>query len=137
MRLYIRFSSGWFAVERGLRQGCVLAAHLLDIFFAAVINVSYTRFKADEDIMDALVHLGKKRGGGGQLPESQSWRRCCRACFTLTMSGSSRNPPEQPRKMMGGIVVVCARLSSSYRRSSLRKCDYARRGCRSPPPHSV
>ena len=30
MRLYDRFSSGGFAVEQGLRQGCVLTARLLD-----------------------------------------------------------------------------------------------------------
>ena len=53
-------------MEQGLRQRCVLAPLLVDIFFAVVINVAYTRFKADKDIMDALVHLrGKKRGRGG------------------------------------------------------------------------
>ena len=28
-------------------------------------NVAYTRFKADRDMMDALVNLSKKRGAGG------------------------------------------------------------------------
>ena len=65
MRLDDRVCSGWFAVEQGLREGCVLAPHLFNIFFAAVINVAYTRFKADKDIMNALVHLRKKRGVGG------------------------------------------------------------------------
>ena len=81
-------------MEQGLRQGCVLAHLLLDIFFAAVINVASTRFKADKGIMDALVHLRKKRGRGGgvkQLPESQSSRCRSRVCFMLTMPGSSRN----------------------------------------------
>ena len=60
---------------------------LFNIFFAAVVNVAYTRFKADKDIMDALMHLRKKRGGGSggsggkQRPESQSWRRCFGACL--------------------------------------------------------
>ena len=62
---------------RGLStsQGCALASLVFNISFAAVINVASTRFKADKDIMDVLVHLRKKkgRGGGGkQLPESQS-----------------------------------------------------------------
>ena len=28
--------------------------------------MAYTRFKVDDDIMDALVHLRKKRGVGGR-----------------------------------------------------------------------
>ena len=87
LRLDDRVCSGQFAVEQGLRQGYVLAPLLFNIF-AAVINVASMRFKADKGIMDALVHLRKKSragGGGKQLPESQSWRRCFGACFTLTM----------------------------------------------------
>ena len=66
VRLDDRVYSGWFAVEQGLRQGFVLAPLLFTIFFAAVINVASTRFKADKGIMDALVHLRKKRGAGGR-----------------------------------------------------------------------
>ena len=58
--------SGWFAVEQGLCQGCVLAPLRFNIIFATVINVVPTRFKADKGIMDALVHLRKKRGVGGR-----------------------------------------------------------------------
>ena len=61
-----------FAVEQGLRHVCVPL--LFNILFAAVINVAYTRFKADKDIMDALVHLVKNKAAGGegkQPPESQ------------------------------------------------------------------
>ena len=69
MRAYVRLDdrvcSRGFAVEQGLRQGWVLAPLLFIIFFAAVINVASTRFKVDKGIMDALVHLRKKRGAGG------------------------------------------------------------------------
>ena len=65
VRLDDRLCSRWFAVEEGLHYGCVLAPLLFNIFFAAVINVASTKFKADKSIMNALVHPRKKRGAGG------------------------------------------------------------------------
>ena len=66
VRLDDRMCLRWFAVGQGLRQGCELAPLLFNTFFAAVINLASTRFKVDKGIMDALVHLRKKRGAGGR-----------------------------------------------------------------------
>ena len=79
VRLDDRVCLKWFAVEQGLCQRCVLAPLLYNIFFAAVINVASTHFKADKGLMDPLVHLRKKRGK--QLPESQSSRRRFGVCL--------------------------------------------------------
>ena len=111
VRLDDRVCSRWLAVEQGLRQGCVLAPLLFNIFFAAVINLASTRFKADEGIMDALVHLRKKRGAGerGEATAGESvlatplW-----GMLYADDAGVVSRSPEQLRKMMEVIVVVFA-----------------------------
>ena len=70
-----------------------------------------TRFKADKGIMDALVHLKEKRGAGvrGEAIAGESvlatplW-----GMLYADDVGVVSQSPEQPRKMMGVIVVVCA-----------------------------
>ena len=54
VRLDSRVCSGCFAVDQGLRQWYVIVPLLVNLFYAAVINVNCTRFKVGEDIMDAL-----------------------------------------------------------------------------------
>ena len=111
VRLDDRVCSRWFAVEQGLPQGCVLAPPLFNIFFAAVINVASTRFKADKGIMDALVHLRKKRGAEGRgeatagesVLETTLW-----GMLYADDAGVVSQSPEQLRKMIGVIVFVCS-----------------------------
>ena len=111
LRLGNRVCSRWFAVKQCLRQGGVLAPLLFSIFFAAVINLASTRFKADKGIMDALVHLRKKRGAGGRGEATVGESVLATPFWDMLYAddtGVVSQSPEQSRKMMGVIVVVCA-----------------------------
>ena len=56
-------------MEQGPRHGCVLALPQFNTFFAAVMNLAYTRFKAD-----------KEDGGRGEATAVQPWRRLFDRC---------------------------------------------------------
>ena len=104
--------SGWFAEQKCLRQGCVLAPLLPNIFFAAVINVAYTSLKADKYIMDALVHLRKEAGAGGRGKATAGEPALATSLWGMLCADdagrSDSQFSEQLSKKMGGIVVVCA-----------------------------
>ena len=108
VRLDDRMCSGWFVVEQGLRQGCVLAPPLFNILFAAVLNVAYMRFKA-EDTMDALVHLREKKGAGGQGEATAGEPVLAAKLWSILYAddaGVVSHSPEQLRKIVGVIVFV-------------------------------
>ena len=57
-------------MQKGLHHVCVLAPLLFNLLFATVINVAYTRSKADKDIMDTMGGRGKSTIGKSVLARS-------------------------------------------------------------------
>ena len=73
----------------------------------AVKCALYTRFEADKDIMDALVHLRKKRGAGGTTSGKPVLETSLWGMRYVDNAGVVSHSPEQLRKKMGVIIGVC------------------------------
>ena len=110
-RLDDRVCSEWFAVEQGLLQRCVLAPLLFNVFFAAVINVAYTRFKADKRHHGRLARRRKKTRVGGR-GEATAGEPVLATLLTGMLYADDAEvvsqSPEQLRKTVGMIAVACA-----------------------------
>ena len=98
-------------MEQGLRQGCVFAPFLLNVLFAPVVNVAYTRFKVGIHIMDALVHLSKKTGTEGRGEGTAGEPALATSLWGIIYADEIRvvsRTSEQLRKTMGVIVPTWA-----------------------------
>ena len=95
----------------GLREGCALVLLLFNIFFAAVIDVTSTRFKANKGIMNAMIRTRKKRGAGGRGEATAGESALATPLWGMFYADDAKVVSlshKQLRKMMGVIVVVCA-----------------------------
>ena len=92
-----------------------------------------TRFKADKGIMDALVHLRKKRGAGGRGGATVGESALATPLWGIPYTddaGVVSQSPEQLRNMMGVIVVVCAAFGLTI---SKAKAEIMRLGTKGMP----
>ena len=72
-----------------------------NIFFAVVINVAYTCFKADQNIVNALVHLRKRTGAEGRGGATSGYPALETSLWGMLYAddaGGVSQSPEQLRK---------------------------------------
>ena len=107
MRACVRLDSGetseWFAVEQGLRQGCVIAPDLFDIFFVAVLTVAFDRFSIDKAVLDGFVRVVARDDLTKDAAKRVLW-----AMLDADDAGIASRSQASLEKMMTAIVEVCA-----------------------------
>ena len=105
---YARGGSLW---NRAFAKGACSRPSCSTSSFAAIKNMAYTLFKADKDIMDALVHPRKKKGAGGRGVATAGEPVLGTPLWGMLYTDAAEvvsQSPAQPRKIMTVIAVVCA-----------------------------
>ena len=107
VRVDDRVCSGWFAVEQGFRQGCVLVPLLFNIF-AAFINVASRVLRQTKATWTLSCIWGRKRGRGEATTGEPVLETSLWGMLYAGDAGVVSQSTEQLKKLMGVIVVVCA-----------------------------
>ena len=109
MRARVRLDGGrvseWFEVGEGLRQGCVLAPILFNIFFTAVLNTAEERLRSDPQVEADLVSTRSTRlavRDGEETTRTSSIWSMLYADDAVVVSKS----PARLAKMMTAVVEV-------------------------------
>ena len=99
--------SDWLEVEQGLRQRCVLSRLLVNMFFAAVLNVVLQRFSEEPAILAELVQLKEPSTSIGPEPAMDYLRRAVWGMLYADDACIVSRSPQGLAKMMEVIVEVC------------------------------
>ena len=99
--------SGWFELEHGLRQRCVLSPLLLNIFITAVLNDVLQIFSGDPIILAELVHLKEPSTSMGPEPAMDYVRRAVWGMLYADDACIVLRSPQGLAKMTQVIVEVC------------------------------
>ena len=94
-------------MEQGLRQECVSSPLLLNIFFAAVLNVVLQGFRGEPAILAELVHLKEPSTSMGPEPAMDYVRRAVWGMLYADEACIVSRLPQRLAKIMEVIVEVC------------------------------
>ena len=114
-------------MEQGLRQGCVFAPLLFNIFFAAVLNVVLQRFSEELVILAKLVHLKEPSTSMGPEPAMDYVRRAVWDMLYADDACIVSRSPQGLAKMMEVVVEVYRAFASTV---SAKKTETV---CMPPP----
>ena len=96
-------------------------------------------FQGGQDIMDALVHLRKKKGAGrGEATTGESV--LATLLWGMLYADDARavsQSPDQLTKIVGVVVAVCAAFGLTVSEAKTEIMSLRTKGGRSPPPQSA
>lgn len=118
MRVCVRLDSDEcsvsFPVEEAVREGCLLAPLVFNIFIVSVIYMTLTRFETDKDVMDVFMSLRNKIGAGGRGVATGEDSALATSTWGILQADDTAvvsESPEQLRKIMVVIVTASERLA--------------------------